>query len=120
MPHILAKKEIRNQSPESDATARVVAAAIDEVFVKEGLNEDAPVIILGSMGFIGTRVVGYIKESCCGPIVEVDVKQGLHFADQIAKITKYFGKNALLVNVTRDKIIDQYIPYSLARADRVE
>lgn len=103
LPGVLFMKRLVRETPEADVTVEAVKQVIGKVKSLEGLDEDTPVIVLGGKGFIGRRVVAALPQ---GTVYSVDIAGN---NGQNCWPSHLQGKPALLVNISLNSALSQYI-----------
>ena len=103
LPGVLFMKRLVKETPEADVTVEAVKQVIGKVKSLEGLSEDTPVIVLGGKGFIGRRVVASLPE---GTVYSVDIAGN---NGQNVWPSHLQGKPLLLVNISLNSVLGQYI-----------
>ena len=104
LPGVLFMKRLVKETPEADVTVEAVKQVIGKVKSLEGLSEDTPVIVLGGKGFIGRRVVAALPQ---GTVYSVDIAGN---NGQSVWPSHLHGKPVLLVNISLNSALGQYIP----------
>lgn len=104
LPGILFMRRLVRETPEADVTVEVVKQVIGKVKLLEGLSRDTPVIVLGGRGFIGRKVVVSLP---AGTVHSVDIA-GNNGHDHWPSHLQ--GKQVLLVNISVNSALSQYIP----------
>lgn len=101
LPGVLFMKRLVKETPEADVTVEAVKQVIGKVKSLEGLSEDTPIIVLGGKGFIGRRVVAALPKDS---VYSVDIAgNNGHWPSHL------HGKPALLVNISLNSALGQYI-----------
>lgn len=103
LPGVLFMKRLVRETPEADVTVEAVKQVIGKVKSLEGLSENTPVIVLGGKGFIGRRVVAALPE---GTVYSVDIAGN---NGQNCWPSHLQGKPALLVNISLNSALGQYV-----------
>ena len=99
LPGVMFGKRIRREIPEAEVTVDAVCKAVEKVRKREQLPEDAPVIVLGGMGFIGRRLVKKLN----GNTWCVDLRPGMEWPKELR------GQQGIVVNVSRNAILTDYL-----------
>ena len=102
LPGVLYAKRMVTDTHETSVTVEAVARAVDNVLNISGYPQEAPIIILGGMGFVGKRLVRRLNGR---EIHSVD----LHNNDSFPVSLK--GTKALIVNVSRKEALRDYMKY---------
>ena len=99
---MLYAKRIVTDTHETSVTIEAVAKAVDDVLNINCYPHDAPIIVLGGMGFVGKRLVRRLNGR---EIHSLD----LHSNDTFPVSLK--GTKALLINVSRKEALKNYVKY---------
>ena len=110
LPGYLRQQKLRESEPERAQTAMIVEQAVHETLERAGLTPAHAVIVLGSAGFIGSRVCERLRQSCRSPLIGIDTRDHSGHADLVAQLEPYRGQPALLVNISRHGALEQFIP----------
>jgi hypothetical protein len=103
LPGVIFRSRMIREAPEAEMTASVVVRAIEMVRTGEGLPAETPIIILGSRGFIGRKVIAGLS----GKNVH-----GVDVADQTGNSSwpeRLKGIPAILVNISSSSALSQYV-----------
>lgn len=98
----------RNSMNERRATVANVIKAIETVREKHGHNKGNPVIILGSMGYIGREVSNQLQEKGV-VVVGVDIQAVIDQEGSTSTVYTDPKIPHLVVNITRPEAINKYI-----------
>lgn len=103
LPSVISARALHRDANEAEVTLAAVLRAEAEVRAAEGLGTDAPLIVLGGMGYIGRRLIGCLagREVYC-----VD-QSGALGSDPWPEHLR--GRPALLINLTRRAALSQYL-----------
>ena len=104
LPGVLFMKRLVRETPEADVTVEIVKQVIEKVKSLEGLSGDTPVVILGGRGFIGRKVVASLPDDI---VHSVDIA-GNNGQDRWPSYL--WGKPVLLVNISLNSALGQYVP----------
>lgn len=108
IPGLLKARRILNVPIEQEITAAAVHRAIDQVKRIEEMPDDTPLLVIGGLGFIGRRVIEYVRNNGFpGPIYSVDLKGGEEF-EELAFTLR--GRPTICLNVSRRGALKRYIP----------
>lgn len=110
LPSYLRQQNLRRTDHEREQTAAIVERAIYATLNRAGLQVEHPVIVLGSAGYIGSRVYARLQQSCQNPLVEIDTRNNRDHAQLVRMLEPYRGQPALLVNITRQHALEMFIP----------
>jgi len=102
LPGVFYLKRIMGEAPEADLTAAAVSRAIDLVKIKESLDADTPIVVLGGRGFIGRRIVKLLDK---GTAYSIDLADG---QSKDNWPTHLLGR-IIVVNVTLGNALDDYV-----------
>ncbi len=104
LPSVLLGKEILRDAIEAEVTVAAVMKAEEKVRIAEKLEESTPLIILGSKGFIGKRLISKLIDR---EIYEIDI------ADDNTKEWPCHlqGRKTILINLTRKMALNNYLDY---------
>jgi hypothetical protein len=109
IPGLLRARGIVKDPIEREITATAVHRAIGRVKRIEGMPDDAALVVIGGLGFIGSRVVEYMRyDGFSGPIHSVDLKDEGDF-ERVARTLK--GRPTILLNVSKRGALAKYTPY---------
>lgn len=109
IPGLLRARGIVKEPVEREITATAVHRAIGQVKQIEKMPDDAALVVIGGQGFIGSRVVEYMRnDGFAGPIHSVDLKDDMDF-EQLVLTLK--GRPTILLNVSKKGALAKYIPY---------
>lgn len=104
LPSLLNARGLARAGGEGDVAAECVLLAIDEVRAREGLA-DCPVLVLGSRGFVGGRVVARLADQ--GRVYAIDHEPRENALPELPGPIR--GGRAILVNITWAGVLDAYI-----------
>src|SRR3989344_2693669 len=98
IPGVLYHKRIIRDAPEADLTAEIIKQAIGNIRQVEKMSDDTPILIIGSRGFIGRRVINLLSK---------DNTYGLDIGDSWPDYL--VGQRVILVNITIKNVLMDYI-----------
>ncbi len=104
LPGVLFARKIVTNTPEIDVTLKAVIDAEVKLRMLLGYPDDTPLIILGGKGFLGRKLMQHLegRELYC---VDADG----HNVNLNSWPKGIEGKKAILINVTRKTVINNYI-----------
>lgn len=109
LPSVLAKSGIEREPIELARTAWWIMQAIDELFVEASLPAQCPIVILGSAGFLGRRVMRLLQDRPDLTVVEIDPEHPDDTCRDGSALRSLAGQPALIVNISRHHVMERYI-----------
>lgn len=111
IPGVMRKLDLRKTTPESSATVNLIISSLKKIEESEQLPADFPIIIIGSSGHIGAELVSKLSATDADRLVRIDL-QHLACDDNFPEpLRAHFGKPAVAINVSRNKVLDTYLEY---------
>lgn len=113
LPGVLAKKNILKMKSEDDSTVIAVFRAVQALGEKENLPPGFPLVVLGGKGFVGKRLIAFLKKKeekspFSRDVFAVDVDN----FSQMSQILKSIGdKSVVFLNITKKKALNEYIKF---------
>jgi len=105
LPGILYKRQIRKSLVEADITINAILESERQIQKQMGYSLDAPIIIIGSKGFIGSQLAVHLKNR---PIFQIDSPSvNLANTDDWPDFLK--NKIAIVINISRKCVLRYYI-----------
>jgi hypothetical protein len=113
LPGTLANIGVRREPIEIGWTAHWVIEALTKLSVKMGYSDHVPVVIVGSAGFLGSKVVAALKnrDGAARCIVEIDPLHPDPSCRDAEALKSLSGQNIILVNISRRHVIDGYVDH---------
>lgn len=102
LPGVLYAKRMLTDTHETSVTVEAVVKAVDDVLNISGYPQEAPIIVLGGMGFVGKRLVRRLNGR---EIHSVDLHNNNSFPVTLK------GTKTLIVNVSRKEALRDYVKY---------
>jgi hypothetical protein len=107
LPGLMTSRGILNGHPsvERKTTVATVQLAIEQVIKTRGLPDDAPVLVLGGGGFIGTGLSGNNGNNRFCYVDLADQEKFLRFKES------YQGQPVIVLNLTKKGGLTEYVPH---------
>lgn len=109
LPSVFAKLGVDREPIEITRTAHWVVEAIDRVMKTTGMSREAAIIILGSAGFLGSKVLAKLHRRPGANIFQIDPGHADESMRGGTVLDQLRGQPAIVVNISRREVIDAYV-----------
>ncbi len=110
LPSHLRAHNLRQSDQEREQTAAIVEQAVFATLARVGLEAEHPVFVLGSAGYIGSRVFDLLQQRCPNPMIGLDTRNNPDHAQLLHLLEPHRDRPALLVNISRHHVLELFIP----------
>jgi hypothetical protein len=113
LPGTLANIGVQREPIEIGWTAHWVVEALSKLSERMKYSGDVPVVIIGSAGFLGSKVVDVLKNKNGNQrlVLEIDPHHPDPSCRNAEALKRLSGQDVIFLNISRRHVIDEYIDH---------